>query len=119
MSYDIRLKDAVNGETLLLTEKHHIRGGTYAIGGTQEAWLNITYNYYPHLKKAFDHEEGVRSIYGMSAVESIPILKAAIEKLGDDVSDNYWEATEGNTKQALHGLLALAQMRPDGIWEGD
>lgn len=25
--------------------------------------------------------------------------------------------TEGNAKKALYGLLALAKLRPDGIWE--
>ncbi len=44
-------------------------------------------------------------------------MKDAISKLGNDVDKNYWEATEGNAKRALHGLLALAKLRPDGIWE--
>jgi len=55
----------------------------------------------------------------MSGAESIPVLKSAAEKLGDDVSDNYWEPTEGNAKTALLQLIALAQLRPDGIWAGD
>jgi hypothetical protein len=119
MSYGIRLADAVSGDTLLLDEKHHIRGGTYALGGTTEAWLNITYNYSAHFKQAFGNDDGVRCIYGKTGAESIPILKAAIAKLGDDVSTDYWEPTEGNAKRALHGLPALAQMRPDGVWDGD
>jgi hypothetical protein len=119
MSYDIRLNDAVTGDVIQFDENHHIRGGTYAIGGTTEAWLNITYNYYPHFKQAFGDDEGVRCVYGKTGAESIPILNAAIAKLGDDVSSDYWEPTEGNAKRALCGLLALAQMRPDGVWEGD
>ena len=39
--------------------------------------------------------------------------------LGDDVDDDYWKPTEGNAKRALYGLLAMAQMRPDGVWGGD
>jgi hypothetical protein len=65
------------------------------------------------------YNDGIRSIYGMSGAESIPVLKKAIELLGDDVSGNYWDATEGNAKKALIQLLALAQMRPDGLWSGD
>lgn len=57
--------------------------------------------------------------HGMTGAESIPVIKAAMEQLDDDVSGNYWEATEGNAKKALAGLLAFAQMRPDGIWKGD
>ena len=64
-------------------------------------------------------EKGIRTIYGMAGAESIPVIKAAMAQLKDDVSDNYWEPTEGNAKKALAQLLAFAQMRPDGIWDGD
>lgn len=118
MSYDISLVDPVTKETLLLDNIHDIRGGTYAQGGTKEAWLNITYNYGKHFYRVMG-EGGIRSIYGLTGAESIPILKEAISKLGDEVDPDYWKATEGNAKKALHGLLALAQLRPDGIWQGD
>lgn len=118
MSYDISLHDPVTKQTIMLDAPHDMRGGTYAVGGTQEAWLNITYNYAQHYYHSFG-EMGIRTIYGMTGAESIPVLKAAIEKLGDDVVDDYWEPTEGNAKHALTQLLALAQMRPDGIWGGD
>lgn len=118
MSYDISLREPVTGRTIEFELKHYIRGGTYAIGGTQEAWLNITYNYADHYYRVFG-EKGIRTIYGMTGAESIPVIKAAMEQLGDDVSGDYWESTEGNAKQALAGLLAFAQMRPDGIWEGN
>jgi hypothetical protein len=39
--------------------------------------------------------------------------------LDDDVSEDYWEATEGNVRVALSGLLFLAQRAPQGIWKGD
>lgn len=118
MSYDISLVDPVTRETLLVESPHHIRGGTYAIGGTTEAWINITYNYGRFYRQVFG-PKGIRTIYGMTGAESIPVIKAAMDKLGDDVDPNYWEPTEGNAKRALAGLLALAQMRPDGVWDGD
>ena len=64
-------------------------------------------------------EDGIRTIYGKSGAESIPILEDAISKLGNDVDADYWKATEGNAKRPLMQLLAMAKMRPDGIWEGD
>lgn len=64
-------------------------------------------------------KKGIRTIYGMSGAESIPILENAINQLGDDASPDYWEPTEGNAKRALLQLLAMAKMRPDGIWDGD
>ena len=118
MSYDIRLNDPVTGEVIELDSPHQMRGGTYAIGGTSEAWLNVTYNYGKHYYRVFG-EGGIRTIYGMTGAESIPVLKLAIDALGDDVSTDYWEATEGNAKRALCQLLAFAQMRPDGVWDGD
>ena len=54
----------------------------------------------------------------MTAEDSIPLLKTAIAQLGDDVSENYWDATEGNAKVALQNLLKMALMRPDGVWRG-
>ena len=55
----------------------------------------------------------------MTGAESIPVLEKAIAPLGDDVDDDYWKSTEGNAKQALLQLVALAKMRPDGVWNGD
>lgn len=118
MSYDVSLCDPVTGEVLKLDAPHQVRGGTFALGGTREAWVNVTYNYAKHLREVLG-ERGLRSIYGLSGAESIPLLEAAISRLGDDATDDYWEATEGNAKRALHGLLALARLRPDGVWKGD
>ena len=113
MSYDISLLDSVTKNTIELGEVHSMAGGTYQLGGTKEAWLNITYNYAKHYYRIFG-EKGIRTIYGMTGAESIPILEKAIAQLGSDVSDDYWEATEGNAKKPLYNLLALAHLRPDG-----
>ncbi len=119
MSYDIELRHPVTGDTLRLDEPHHMRGGTYQVGGTNKARLNITYNYSRHFVAAFEDESGVRCIYGMTGADSIPVLKAAARKLGSDVDEDYWQPTEGNAKAAIMQLLALARMRPDGVWHGD
>lgn len=118
MSYDIRLTDPVTHETLVLDAPHHMYGGTYAEGGTCELWLNVTYNYAKHYYRVLG-DKGIRTIYGMTGAESIPVLQAAVDQLADDASDNYWEATEGNAKRALLQLLAMARLRPDGVWDGD
>jgi len=118
MSYDITLHDPVTRDAIIFDNAHQITGGTYAIGGTTEAWLNITYNYADYFYKTIG-DNGIRTIYGMTGAESIPVLKNAIARLKDDVDPDYWKKTEGNAKKALCGLLAFAQMRPDGIWDGD
>lgn len=119
MSYDIRLCDPITNETIEFAHRHFLTGGTYAIGGIHEAWLNITYNYSPHFYRLIDGDKGIRAIYGMTGAQSIKVLGDAVTKLGDNVCSNYWEPTEGNAKAALLKLIALAEMRPDGIWDGD
>lgn len=34
-------------------------------------------------------------------------------------SDDYWEETAGNAIKPLYQLIAFAELRPDGIWDGD
>ena len=117
-----------------------MEGGTYCLGGTTELHLNVTYNYanwYYHDGTFADKKEdskGIRTIYGMSGAESIPVLKKAIfflESLNKDISEEerkkceeqgatgYWMPTRANAIRPLYQLLAMAQIRPDGIWEGD
>ena len=117
MSYDFYLVDPVTRETLTVEFNHQVSGGTYCLGGTNELRLNITSNYYRHYRRVFKNEDGIKILIGKSGAESIPILEEAISLLGDQVDSDYWEPTEGNAKKALYGLLALAQIRPDGIWD--
>lgn len=117
MSYDIYLRDDA-GNTVKIDPADQPRGGTYALGSTSEAWLNITYNYAPHFYRTMG-EKGIRTIYGMTAEESIPLLEQAIASLGDDVDPDYWKPTEGNAKATLVGLLGMARLRPHAVWSGD
>ena len=119
MSYDIKLTDPVSRTPLQLDEPHQMRGGTYAVGGDTAMRLNVTYNYSTHFRRVLDAGEGIRVLYGKSGADSIPMLERGIANLGDDVDEDYWTPTEGNAKRALLQLLALAKMRPDGIWDGD
>ena len=140
MSYDISLTDPVTKETLEMDTPHQMKGGTYALYGTAEMWLNITYNYARWYYKdgvfpAKDGEkQGIRTIYEMSGAESIPVLKNAIsvlENLTENISDKereecekqgatgYWMPTRENAIKPLYSLLAFAQMRSDGVWDGD
>ena len=72
MSYDIRLCDPVTGDVINLDHPHLMRGGTYAMAGTTELWLNVTYNYSKHYYRSdVFGEKGIRSIYGLTGAESI------------------------------------------------
>lgn len=88
--------------------------------------LNITYNYSEILRQVIqpkntpsEYKTGIRSLYGMTALEAAPILEAAISSLKDDVDEDYWKATEGNVKRALNNLFTMCKMRPDAIIDGD
>ncbi len=119
MSYDITMVDGVTGEVMEMDAPWWtLQGGTYS-PSTCEAWLSVTYNYSRHYCRVFPGEEGIRTLYGMTGADSIPVLEAAIAALGDDVDEDYWQPTEGNAKRALVQLQALAEMFPAAVWEGD
>jgi hypothetical protein len=166
VSYDIRLTEPDTGDTICFDEAHDHKGGTYAMGGTNEAWLNITYNYSPFYRQHVDNEQGIRWLYGKTGAEVLPRLRAAVAKLGTEqwtgtflglnwptshyekwgprlrgvdleapenaglrnealaagvVKDcgGYWKPTPGNAGHALLGLIAFAEARPDGVFQGD
>lgn len=116
MSYWANLCDPVTGSTLDLDELHEMKGGSYVQGGTRSAELNVTYNYCGLLREALGHDEDLRSLDGKTGAETIPLLKAGAETLGDETDPDYWKPAPGNVKRALLQLLALAQLRPDGVW---
>jgi hypothetical protein len=121
MSFDVELCDPVTGEVLHTDQPHHMRGGTYQMGGSTELRLNITYNYAKHLFRVLpivveEKNKGLRGLDGMTGAASLPLFAQAVAQLGDDKSDYYWDPTEGNVKAALLQLTALATMRPDGVW---
>lgn len=143
MSYNISLRDPITKDVLVLDEPFgrrslpEIKEDIYT-DGTYEARTHIPYGYAKLFSYAFPPRpfckgdadylrnyvdgmtiKGVYTIFGMTGAASIPVLQDAVNKLADGVDPDYWRATEGNAKQALLGLLALARMRPDGIWIGD
>lgn len=87
MSYDIRLKDPITGETATVPG-HLMTGGTYKADYHPEidtftsalntqAELNITYNYSGYYYETYK-ENGIRTIYGMSGIDSISVLEKMI-----------------------------------------
>lgn len=89
MSYDIHLKDPVTQETAEVPG-HLMIGGTYRADYhpetktftpalNTEAWLNITYNYGRYYREVY--ERGIRTIYGMSGLDSLSVLEKMINYL--------------------------------------
>ena len=114
MSYDIEMEDE-NG--VVYIKHHHFKGGTYPLGGTTRAYMNITYNYSEFYYKTIDQEKGINWLNGKTGAECLPVLEKSVRILGIKKSDDYWEATSGNAGNALLGLIAFCKSRPDGIFK--
>ena len=112
MSYDVYFCDPVSKKVIELDEPHFMRGGTYAIGGTEELTLNITYNYSENYSK---HNFSIKDLDGKTALDVLPELERVISELGDEVDPDYWKPTDGNAKKALIQLLTMCKMRPDAV----
>ena len=122
MSYWVYLKDKDGN---MLQVPSHSEGGTRVMGGTTEAELNVTVNYYAQFVKVnLDFRErdsvgrnGKTAIHGKRAGDLIPQLKDAVKTLGTVRDDNYWSSTPGNAGFALSILLRWAELHPDGVFE--
>ena len=112
MSYDIYIIDPETNETRWLDKPNPVTGGTRAVGGTDEAWLNVTYNYSPHYYKLWGH--GLGRFHGMKVSEVKPKLEAGVVELGCEMSEDYWAGTQGNAGAALADLLTLFGLCEDG-----
>lgn len=97
----------------------HAEGGTFVLGGTTRASLNVTYNYSRFYSETIDRDESIRWLYGKKASECIPRLKEAIGALGTEQDEDYWAATPGNAGYALSILLKWAEQHPDAEFRGD
>ena len=42
-----------------------------------------------------------------------------VEEISEGPNHDYWEATAANAIKPLYQLMAMAQLRPDGVWDGD
>ena len=106
MSYDVNIK--INNKTVILPEKHEITGGTYQVGGTNEAWINITYNYSKWFHDLWT--DGLYEIEGKTVDTVIPMLKSAVMKLGTKQEKDYWKSTAGNAGHSLNRLLKICKL---------
>ena len=125
MSYSIHLAPIPDDSSVLeLADVHHERGGTYVLGGTNQASLSVTYNYSGHFARAF--VGGIRSLYGRTARESIALLDHGISILGtaEPPDADYWQPTAGNAVAALQSLRRIAAQAVsegygEALWSGD
>lgn len=105
-----------DGEPVIIDPPHQ-EGGTYCMGGTDRAELNVTYNYGGLFHAAFDGLGFRDALQGKRAKDVTDLLERACERLGSHPSDDYWEASEGNAGHALAVLYAWALQYPNAVFE--
>ncbi|MBA7641795.1 hypothetical protein ES703_49480 [subsurface metagenome] len=113
MSWWVSLKE--NNKSVKV--EHFTAGGTYPIGGTDEAELNITYNYSELYYRYLDKELGLKWLHQREAKYCIEKLKNAVKELGTKQDEDYWKATNGNAGYALNILLKWARRHPEAKFE--
>ena len=113
MSWDV---DIIKDDIIQIVDNHW-DGGTYVVRGTTDASLNVTYNYSSNYYKYLDIDMGLRWLDGKRTSECISRLKVAVDALGIERSDNYWENTSGNAGYALSILLKWAKLHPDAAFK--
>lgn len=117
MGWICTLIDPQSHETMEIDGFTNPRGGKYAPLSC-DAELYVTYNYGVHFRKLNGNKSLPEWLGNLTGAQSCPILCDAITRLGKDVDKNdYYNATEGNARRALKGLLSLALECPDGVWE--
>ena len=100
------------GKKKPVTIDSHCDGGTYVMGGSDEAELNITYNYSKFYYQALDKRNGLRWLHNKRAHKCLYRLRKAILQLGTQQDMEYWNATSGNAGYALDILYQWARQYP-------
>jgi hypothetical protein len=103
--------------------ERHAEGGTYVMGGSEAAELNVTYNYGAPIRDVWSEDpdpqgSGVlsRLLHEKRAADAVPTLQLLVARLGTDYTPNYWEASPGNAGYTLSILLNWATQHPDAVF---
>lgn len=94
-------------------------GGTYPVGGTDRAELNVTYNYSWFYYQFLDRKNGIKALDGQRAGDWIERLQTVVDTLpeGPKRPDyDYWADTPSNARKPLVRLLAWAKQYPDAVF---
>ena len=67
------------------------------------------------------YDESGNKVDGITALEKkIKVTEKVYEiEIREGDMENYWTATAANAIKPLYQLIAMASLRPDGIWDGD
>lgn len=77
---------------------------------------DVTY-YYDENGKEIPHDVVFSSILNNKEIKYTTIKQK--EEISEGPNPNYWTDTAANAIKPLYQLIAMAQLRPDGVWNGD
>lgn len=86
----------------------HSEGGTYDIDGTDEAEMDVTYNY--------SSKFNFRGLHGRTGEETLQELTETVIELGNAREGGYWQDTDGNVGYACSVLAVWASENPQATW---
>lgn len=122
MSYWVTLQDE-RGKALEV--EPHSEGGTYALGGTEEASLNVTYNYascYSSVEVEVEPGDpkpfSLRLLHDIPAGVTIPWLEKVVAELGTErYEGQYWVPYFALGNDSIETMVARARERGQTIRE--
>ena len=69
--------------------------------------------------KEIDHADVLHRCFHDTDGWKTYIEEVYTEAVSEAPNKDYWKETAGNAIQPLYKLIAMAELRPDGIWDGD
>ena len=127
-----------DGTTGPVVTEYGIRG-IYGKSGAES--INMLQDMIQKIKQQYKDAEGrwistqraVRKFYDKKTGKELDYAKDIFRKRDEDSyvekqetvtvwegdTRNYWDETAANAMRPLYQLLAMARLRPDGIWDGD
>ena len=66
-----------------------------------------------------DNKGKVIDLFETHLSEKDMVKEEITYEISEGPNINYWEATAANAIKPLYQLIAMAKLRPDGVWDGD
>lgn len=123
MSYDIRLVDKETGVELYSKHPHNFSGTTYCQNGTDELWINYSYNYREGFQRVFG-ESGIHFLEDKTSIKTWTKLMVGLKYLANNFdieehSPNPWQPYPADVYDAILNILKLGMLAPKGVWKID
>ena len=78
-------------------------------------WISVMREEREYYDKSGNKVEGI-----IAFLKKIDVTERVYEiEVNEGNTDDYWLPTAANAIRPLHQLIAMASLRPDGVWDGD